>query len=87
MDAVEDSSNSCRGVAAHLSDYVDGELEPGQRAELEAHIRACPACHARVDTMRDTIEFVHAYGRTRMPQAARRRLMRFFGLDISLEEP
>lgn len=29
-----------------LSDYLDGELPPDQRAELEAHLRQCVACGA-----------------------------------------
>lgn len=34
-----------------ISGYLDGELEPGQRSELEAHLAACPACQREMDVM------------------------------------
>lgn len=36
-----------------LSEYIDGELAPGERAELEAHLSACRECA-------DTLEDLHA---------------------------
>jgi hypothetical protein len=41
----------------HLKDetiraFLDGELEPGQTAEAEAHLAACETCAARLDDMR-----------------------------------
>jgi anti-sigma factor RsiW len=34
----------CFEVLAVLSDYVDGELEAGLRAQVEAHLAGCDAC-------------------------------------------
>ena len=31
-----------------LSDYLDGELDEGERVALEAHLRTCPDCSAVV---------------------------------------
>ena len=40
----------------HLGDrlhaYVDGELSPGPRAAVEAHLRDCPACRAQLEELR-----------------------------------
>ena len=35
---------SCEQVLARLSDYLDGELAPADRAQVEAHLRGCDAC-------------------------------------------
>ncbi len=34
-----------------LCAYLDGELPPGERAEVEAHLAACPACTALLADM------------------------------------
>ena len=35
---------SCRDVLADLSDYLDQQLAPERRAQLEAHLRGCANC-------------------------------------------
>ena len=35
-----------------ISGYLDNELEPGVRAELEAHLEECPKCQRELDTLR-----------------------------------
>jgi anti-sigma factor RsiW len=34
----------CTEVLADLSDYIDGQLTPERRGQIEAHLRACAAC-------------------------------------------
>ncbi|MCB9383428.1 MAG: zf-HC2 domain-containing protein [Bryobacterales bacterium] len=34
----------CFEVLEKLSDYLDGELEPGERQRLEAHVSGCDWC-------------------------------------------
>lgn len=36
----------CGQVLERLSDYMDGELEPGDRARVEAHVQGCALCEA-----------------------------------------
>lgn len=38
-----------------LSDYLDGELTPPQRAELEAHLETCRDCRVTLDELRSVI--------------------------------
>jgi anti-sigma factor RsiW len=38
----------CRDLESLLAPYVDGEAQPGDRAVIEAHLRACAACRDRV---------------------------------------
>lgn len=35
-----------------LSDYLDGELPPGERLALEEHLRGCPACRSVLEQLR-----------------------------------
>jgi LCP family protein required for cell wall assembly len=46
-------------VNRHLNDrqllsYLENDLSPGRRKRIEAHLRACPACQARMERMAQT---------------------------------
>ena len=41
---------------AHLSDYLDGDLSPGERDRLEEHVGICPHCRRVLRTLRRTLE-------------------------------
>lgn len=43
---------TCPGAAAGLGAYVLRALEPGERAELEQHLRGCPRCTAELEELR-----------------------------------
>lgn len=34
----------CMGVLAHLSDYLEGDLDPSIRGRVDAHLRGCDWC-------------------------------------------
>lgn len=38
------AGRTCRQVLAALGDYLDDELAAGERAAIEAHLRACAEC-------------------------------------------
>jgi putative zinc finger protein len=39
-----------------LSEYLDGDLTPGERAQLEAHLTSCPECAATLEELREVVE-------------------------------
>ncbi len=49
---------------AELTAYLDGVLAPGERAEIEAHLEACPACQAERDRLASAIGLL-----SRLPRA------------------
>lgn len=46
------SPDPCRTLDDCLDDYVDGELSPASRADLDAHVDACAACRQRLERER-----------------------------------
>ena len=43
---------NCQDIQPDLSAYVDGELAPSRRAEIEAHVAACPRCQQELAGLR-----------------------------------
>jgi len=44
-----------RWTTAHLSEYIDRELEEPQRERVAEHVRLCPQCHRMLATLRRTV--------------------------------
>lgn len=74
---------SCEEVWREVSNYLDGEVEPGLRAAMEEHVRGCKRCAAVLDGTRNVIQL---YGDERMlevPLGFSRRLERRLEENIS----
>lgn len=56
---------TCERFEELLSAYLEGELAAGERAEVEAHLAACPACAEIAALMRETMAATAAF-----PEAA-----------------
>jgi anti-sigma factor RsiW len=65
---------SCREMAEHLSDYIDGDLREDLRALIDAHRGDCPPCEAFVRTLARTVEIVRAQPREPLSSARKRAL-------------
>lgn len=76
---------TCKKLLAKLSDYLDGELDPALRQELETHARRCPDCWVMVDTTRRTIEIFRGNEPYPMPEDVKSRL--FAALRRKSPEP
>jgi anti-sigma factor RsiW len=46
----------CRLVVELVTAYVEGTLQPREHRRLQAHLTACPHCHAYLEQIRLTIE-------------------------------
>ena len=46
----------CREAVALMTDYLEGALDPPERARLEAHLAACPHCSEHLAQLRVTID-------------------------------
>ena len=45
-----------RWTHAHLSEYIDAELSPAERARVEEHVSICPHCTRVLATLKRTLE-------------------------------
>ena len=51
---------NCEEADRFLDAYLDGELEPDKRAELEQHLAGCPECKEKLERLRQLREFFSA---------------------------
>lgn len=49
---------SCKEVVAGLSDYLDNDMSPDIRRELEAHLAECRTCEVIYDSMHKSVRLV-----------------------------
>jgi anti-sigma factor (TIGR02949 family) len=58
-----------------LSEYLDEDVEPGLRQELEAHMAQCPNCWVMVDTTKKTLQIYKGLEAEPLPDDLKSRLM------------
>jgi anti-sigma factor RsiW len=44
-----------RWTQRHLSDYIDGDLDPRERDRVERHVGMCPQCRRLLETLKRTV--------------------------------
>ncbi len=49
---------TCAELLRELSNYLDGEVEPQLRQELETHLKSCKRCWVLVHTTRKTLRIL-----------------------------
>jgi len=49
---------SCEQIRQELSNYIDNEINPSLRLEIDQHLSMCKRCSVLVDTMRKTLLIV-----------------------------
>ena len=63
-----------------LSSYLDDELDPGRRAEIEAHLIGCERCRKGLECLREETERFGALGRVHVPDDAVSGFLQQLGL-------
>jgi RNA polymerase sigma-70 factor (ECF subfamily) len=71
----------CQDVVEAFSRRLEGEIDPGACAELEAHLQECAACRGRCDSLRATLSLCKRAGAETVPahveRSVREALRRF----------
>ena len=49
---------SCEHVLNELSNFIDGDIDPGLRAEIEGHLKMCRRCSVLHDSLRKMLVIV-----------------------------
>ena len=63
-----------------LSSYLDEELEPVQRAEVDAHLVGCDRCRNGLDYLREEVSRISDLSRVHLPDAAATAFLTQLGL-------
>ena len=58
---------NCREIFAELSAYLDGELGPEARREMEEHLCGCPPCVEFLESLKRTVDVCHDFQRDAKP--------------------
>jgi anti-sigma factor RsiW len=65
----------CRDVLAELSNYVDDDVAPEARREIERHLEHCRTCRVLIDSTRRTMRIVADDNIVEIPQPLARSIM------------
>ena len=66
---------NCEAVRSALGDYIDGDISPDLRSDLERHLAECRTCQVLYDTTRKTLHIVTNAGSFEVPEALSERLV------------
>jgi anti-sigma factor RsiW len=69
---------SCQELVELVNEYLEGALEPDDRARFEAHLDDCEACLNYLNQMRTTIELIGRVTEESVPGPAMDELMNAF---------
>ncbi len=67
----------CLELFSQLSEYLDGDLDPGICAEIERHLADCLPCADVMATLRRTVDLCHALPPAELPDDLRREVRAF----------
>ena len=73
----------CRKLFERMSEYLDGEIDPVELADIESHLHACNHCEACLAALRRTIEVCRSYRLPAMPIEVRRELRELIRKNLS----
>jgi hypothetical protein len=59
---------TCEEFFAEFADYLENQVSPEVRQELEVHLSQCRACHVLYDSSRKTIKIVSESNSFELPQ-------------------
>jgi anti-sigma factor RsiW len=60
---------TCEEFLAEIGDYLENEVSPEVRKELELHLSQCRACHVLYDSTRKTIKILTESGSFELPES------------------
>ena len=59
---------TCEEFFTEFADYLENQVSPEVRAELELHLSQCRACHVLYDSTRKTVKVVTESASFELPQ-------------------
>lgn len=78
---------NCDEVIQLLTDYIDGELEPGSQGELDRHFKGCCSCQKFLETFKTTVRLTGTFRCEDIPPDVSEELHRFLADQLWKEDP
>jgi anti-sigma factor (TIGR02949 family) len=66
---------TCKQFLEELNDFLDENLDPKQRAELQKHVNECPNCWVVCDTTEKTLKVFKGMEAKPVPEHIQAKLM------------
>ena len=76
--ATDSHGLTCVELVELVTDYLEDELSPAERARFEAHVAECDGCQAYVEQMRTVIELTGRLTEASIPPEGERALLDAF---------
>jgi hypothetical protein len=73
---------TCVQVLRELSNYIDDDIDPNLRSEIENHLRGCRRCSAVLDSTRKTLRIVGDERVFEVPVGYSERLHKFLAKKL-----
>lgn len=73
----------CKHVWEHISDYIDGDVEPLLRAEIDRHLEHCEICSAVLDSTRNVVVLMADQRVFEIPRGYSERLHHRLSLELA----
>ena len=77
---------TCAQVLKELSNYIDGDIDPQLRAEIEQHLRGCRRCSVILDSTRKTLRIVGDERVFEIPLGYSERLHQFLAKKLGTDQ-
>jgi anti-sigma factor (TIGR02949 family) len=77
IDVSQRFDCGCGSVVKLLADYLERQLRPELRAELEAHLQKCPRCVSQLRTYQSTVSLLRSLREEELPPELRLTLRSF----------
>lgn len=65
----------CVALFAKLSEYLDGELEPGACADVDGHLADCGRCQEFLESLRRAVAHVASTDAPELPEHLKRDIL------------
>jgi hypothetical protein len=62
-------------IRHQLSEFIDGAITPGEKADIEQHLKTCVECSDALRELRKTIEHIHAIEEVESPAWMTQKIM------------
>lgn len=72
----------CKDVWREISNYLEDDLDPVLRREIEAHLSSCKHCAALVDSTHNVLVLVADQRTFHLPLGFHERLMKRLAADV-----